>query len=56
MMVALTNDEGFSGWWATVGAWAVVVCWGLLLTTLVLVYRELKAGGRPALPTRSPWG
>jgi len=56
MMVALTNDEGFSGWWTTVGAWAVVVCWGLLLTTLVLVYRELKAGGRPALPTRSPWG
>jgi hypothetical protein len=56
MMAGLTNDEGFSGWWTTVGAWAVVVCWGLLLTTLVLVYRELKAGGRPALPTRSPWG
>ncbi len=56
IIVALTNDAGFGAWWSTAGAWAVVACWGLLLTTVVLVYRGLKAGARPAPPTRSPWG
>ena len=47
VIATLTNDFGFGEWWATVGAWSLVACWALLLTTLVLVYRALRAGERP---------
>ena len=56
IIVALANDAGFGGWWTTAGAWAVVVCWSMFLATLLIVHRNLKAGARPAPPTRSPWG
>jgi hypothetical protein len=56
IVAALTNDEGFSQWWALVGGWSVVACWGVLLTTLVLVYRGLRAGQLPSPPDRQPWG
>jgi len=56
IIVALANDAGFSTWWVTVSAWAVVVCWSMVLATLLIVHRNLKAGARPAPPTRSPWG
>ena len=56
IVAALTNDEGFPQWWTVVGGWSLVVCWGVLLTSLVLVYRGLKAGEQPAPPNRQPWG
>jgi hypothetical protein len=56
VIAALANDEGFAQWWAVVGGWSVVACWGMLLTTLVLVHRGLRAGERPSRPDRPPWG
>ena len=55
IVATLTNDFGFGEWWATVGAWSVVACWALLLTTLVLVYRALRAGEQPEPAYRSSW-
>jgi hypothetical protein len=56
VVAALTNDEGFPQWWTLVGGWSVAVCWGVLLTTLVLVYRGLRNGQQPSQPDRPPWG
>jgi hypothetical protein len=56
IVAALTNDEGFPQWWTVIGGWSVVVCWGVLLTSLVLVYRGLRDGQQPAPPDRQPWG
>jgi hypothetical protein len=56
IVAALANDEGFGQWWTVVGGWSVAVCWGVLLTALVLVYRGLRAGQRPSKPDRPPWG
>jgi hypothetical protein len=56
VVAALTNDEGFPQWWTLVGGWSVAVCWGVLLTTLVLVYRGLRSGQQPSQPDRPPWG
>jgi hypothetical protein len=56
VIATLTNDYGFGEWWATVGAWSLVACWALLLTTLLLVYRALRAGERPEPGYRSTWG
>ena len=56
IVAAITNDEGFGRWWAVLGAWSIVVCWAVLLTTLVLVYRGLRAGEEPSQPYQQPWG
>ena len=56
VIATLTNDFGFGEWWSTVGAWSLVACWALLLTTLVLVYRALRAGEQPEPVYRSTWG
>ena len=56
VIATLTNDFGFGEWWSTVGAWSLVACWALLLTTLILVYRALRAGERPEPVYRSNWG
>ena len=56
VIATLTNDFGFGGWWATVGTWSLAACWALLLTTLILVYRALRAGERPEPAYRSTWG
>jgi hypothetical protein len=56
IVAALTNDEGFGRWWTVVGGWSMVVCWAVLLTALVLVYRALRDGQQPAPPHRPPWG
>ncbi|HEV2930466.1 MAG TPA: hypothetical protein VGW74_17415, partial [Propionibacteriaceae bacterium] len=56
VVAALTNDEGFPQWWTVVGGWSVAVCWGVLLTTLVLVYRGLRSGQQPSQTDRPPWG
>ena len=56
VIATLTNDFGFGEWWATVGIWSLVACWALLLTTLILVYRALRAGERPEPAYRSTWG
>ena len=56
VIATLTNDFGFGQWWETVGAWSLAACWALLLTTLILVYRALRAGERPEPVYRSTWG
>jgi hypothetical protein len=56
VIATLTNEFGFGQWWAIVGAWSLVACWALLLTTLILVYRALRAGERPEPTYRSTWG
>ena len=56
VIATLTNDFGFGEWWATVAAWSLLACWALLLTTLLLVYRALRAGERPEPVYRSNWG
>ena len=56
ILAALTNDEGFGRWWTVVGGWTMVVCWAVLLTVLVLVYRALRDGQQPAQRDRPPWG
>jgi hypothetical protein len=56
VLAALTNDEGFSRWWTVVGGWSLAACWAVLLATLLLVYRGLRAGQQPSQPARPPWG
>jgi hypothetical protein len=55
VIAVLTNDFGFGEWWSTVGTWSLAACWALLLTTLILVYRALRAGEQPEPPYRSTW-
>ena len=55
IVATLTNDFGFGEWWATVGVWSLVACWALLISTLVLVYRALRAGEQPEPAYRSSW-
>lgn len=55
VVAVLTNDDGFGGWWGTLGIWSRVACWAMLLTTLFLVYRALRNGEQPA-PYRPTWG
>jgi hypothetical protein len=51
----LTVDTGFAEWWRFVGGWGLLMCWSLLVSTLLLVYRRLKSGA-PAPPTFQPPG
>jgi hypothetical protein len=55
VIATLTNDFGFGEWWSTVGAWSLVACWAMLITTLVLVYRALRSGELPEPTHRSSW-
>jgi hypothetical protein len=52
----LTVDTGFADWWRFVGGWGLLICWSLLISTLVLVYRRLKSDTSPPRPYRSPLG
>lgn len=53
---SLIVGTDFSEWWRFVGQWALLICWVLLVATLVTIYRRLKAEA-PNPPTyRSPWG
>jgi hypothetical protein len=53
---SLIVGADFSEWWQFVGQWALLICWVLLATTLVMIYRRLKAEA-PSPPTyQSPWG
>lgn len=50
----LLVDTGFADWWRFVGQWALLICWVLLVGTLVTIYRRLKSAPPP--PTyQSPW-
>jgi hypothetical protein len=53
----LVVDTDFGEWWRFVGSWALLICWALLVSTLVMVYRRLKSETpTPPPPTyRSPW-
>ena len=50
----LVVDTGFGEWWRFLGSWAVLICWALLVSTLVMVYRRLNSQNPPP-PYRSPW-
>jgi hypothetical protein len=52
---AFTNDTSFADWWASVGIWALLICWLMLGAVLFIVYRGLKNPAQPH-PHRSPWG
>ena len=49
----LTIDTGFADWWRFVGGWGLLICWSLLISTLVLVYRRLRSDMTPPRPYRS---
>jgi hypothetical protein len=52
----LVVGTDFGEWWRFVGQWALLICWVLLVVTLVTIYRRLKSQA-PSPPTyRSPWG
>jgi hypothetical protein len=52
---SLIVGTDFGEWWRFVGQWALLICWVLLVTTLVTIYRRLKPQA-PSPPTyRSPW-
>jgi len=51
----LVIDTGFSEWWRFLGTWGVLICWVLLVSTLVMVYRRLKSETPPPPTYRSPW-
>jgi hypothetical protein len=40
-------DTGLGDWWRFVATWGLVICWGLLASTLILVYRRLKSDSPP---------
>jgi hypothetical protein len=50
----LTVDTGFADWWRFVGGWGLLICWSLLVSTLLLVYRRLKSDTAQPRPYRSP--
>ena len=54
VIAALVNLGGFAEWWGVVGRWALAICWVMLIATVALVYRGLRAGPPPA--PRAPWG
>ena len=52
---ALIVGTDFTAWWRFVGQWGLLICWVLLVTTLVTIHRRLKLQG-PKPPTdRSRW-
>jgi hypothetical protein len=53
---SLIVGTDFSEWWRFVGQWALFICWVLLVATLVMIYRRLKAEAPPPPTYRSPWG
>jgi hypothetical protein len=48
-------DTGLGDWWRFVATWGLVICWGLLASTLILVYRRLKSNSAPPPTDRSRW-
>jgi hypothetical protein len=52
----LTVDTGFAEWWRFVGGWGLLMCWSLLVSTLLLVYRRLKSGTPTPPPHQAPGG
>ena len=52
----LTVDTGFAEWWRFVGGWGLLMCWSLLGSTLLLVYRRLKSGTPTPPSYQSPGG
>jgi hypothetical protein len=51
----LVIDTGLADWWAFVGSWGLLICWALLATTLILVYRRLRTDDPNPPPPQSPW-
>jgi len=51
----LVIDTGFGEWWRFLGTWGVLICWALLVSTLVMVYRRLKPENPPPPTYRAPW-
>jgi hypothetical protein len=53
---SLIVGSDFSEWWRFVGEWALFISWVLLVATLIMIYRRLKAEAPPPPTYRSPWG
>jgi hypothetical protein len=52
---ALIIGTEFTSWWRFIGQWGLLICWVLLVSNLVTIYRRLKSGA-PSPPThRSTW-
>jgi hypothetical protein len=51
----LVVDTDFAEWWRFLGSWGLLICWALLVSTLVMVYRRLKSETSPPPTYRSPW-
>ena len=51
----LVIDTGFGEWWRFLGTWGVLICWALLVSTLVMIYRRLKPENPPPPTYRAPW-
>jgi hypothetical protein len=51
----LIVDTGFGDWWRFVGQWGLLICWVLLVGTLVTIYRRLKSQAPSPPPYQSPW-
>ena len=47
---SLTSETGFAAWWGYLGVWALVICWGLLVTTL----RSSVTGWSPTTSIADP--
>jgi hypothetical protein len=53
---SLIVGTDFTEWWRFVGQWALLICWVLLVSTLITIYRRLKSAAVPPPTYRSPWG
>jgi hypothetical protein len=51
----LIVDTGFGDWWRFVGQWGLLICWVLLVGTLVTIYRRLKSEAARPPSNRTPW-
>jgi hypothetical protein len=50
----LIVDTDFGEWWRFLGSWGLLICWALLVSTLLMVYRRLKSDTPPPPIYRSP--
>lgn len=52
----VTGRLWFTDWWSFVGGWSLAICWAMLVTVLLRVYRALKRRTPTPPPYTSNWG
>ena len=52
---ALIVGTDFTAWWRFVGQWGLLICWVLLVSTLVTIHRRLRFEAPGPGPDRSRW-